>query len=583
MTSLIPRTIHIGGAAGYWGESDMAWGQLLDHTTSEGGPLDYLVFDYLAEITMSLLARMRERDPSAGFATDFVTQIEGHLPRIAQTGVRVISNAGGVNPEGCAQAVRALVAKAGLDLRVSVVTGDDLMDRLGLLDGKSDMFSGEPLPELDRIVSANAYLGAFPIAAALDGGADIVITGRVVDSAVTLGALIHAFSWRADDLDLLAQGSLAGHLIECGPQATGGNYTDWKNVADRLVDIGYPVAEVSADGSVVITKPDGTGGRVTRGTVLEQMLYEIGDPAEYILPDVICDFTQVSADEVGVDRVRVIGAKGRGIPDSLKCSVTVSDGYRISPLFFMVGTDAEAKAQIMFDAALSRSSAKLEAIGLPDFSHAQTEWIGAPDDQITFRLSVRHADKRGCAIFSKEALGFALAAPPGLSLYTGARARPQAVTRLFSLLLPKSEVTAMMDGAAFGFAPSIPAEPVAHTPPPVPEGHADTTARLDQLALLRSGDKGDMSNIGIIARSPALLPWIWAAVSEEAVRDIFADVGPISRWSLPGSDSINILIARALDGGGMASMRFDPQGKGHAQRLAGLMIPVPRVLIPSPT
>ena len=569
-----PRTVHIGGAAGYWGESDMAWAQLLGHA-----PLDYLVFDYLAEITMSLLARMRERDPTSGFATDFVTQLEERLPRIAQTGVRVISNAGGVNPEGCAQAVRALVAKAGLDLRVSVVTGDELMDRLDLLDGGADMFSGELLPGPARIVSANAYLGAFPIAAALDAGADIVITGRVVDSAVTLGALIHEFGWGPDELDLLAQGSLAGHLIECGPQATGGNYTDWESVAESLVDIGYPVAEVSEDGAVVITKPDSTGGAVTRGTVLEQMLYEIGDPAEYILPDVICDVTQVTAEQIGPDRVRVLGAKGRGVPDTLKACVTVSDGYRISPLFFMVGRDASAKARIMFDAALARSRAKLDAMGLPDFTHAEIEWIGAPDDQIAFRLSVRHPDKRACAVFSKEALGFALAAPPGLSLYTGARARPQPVTRLFSLLVPKLEVVPTVDGALSVFAPPVTAAPFIHAGPPSPTGQADTSARLDQLAFVRSGDKGDMSNIGIIARSPELLPWIWAAVGEEVLRETFGDIGSVHRWFLPGSHSINILIERALDGGGMASMRFDPQGKGHAQKLAGLMIPVPRRLL----
>ena len=292
--------IRIGGATGYWGEADMALPQFMTE-----GDLDFIVFDYLAEITMSILARAKAVDPEKGYATDFVTGVVApHLAAIAQSGVKLISNAGGVNPEACGAAIRQLIDAAGLPLTVAVVTGDDLMPQLDkLLDSDpSEMFSGETPPPRDSIASANAYLGAFPIAEALDLGADIVVTGRCVDSAVTLGACIHQFGWQREDLDLLAAGSLAGHLIECGPQVTGGNYTDWHEVHETLHEVGYPIAEIAADGSMVITNPGGTGGCVTRGTVGEQLLYEIGDPTHYELPDVICDFTAVQLQQIETDR-----------------------------------------------------------------------------------------------------------------------------------------------------------------------------------------------------------------------------------------------------------------------------------------
>ena len=285
------KTIKIGGASGYWGESAMATPQLL-----KAGDLDYLVYDYLAEITMSIMARMKMKNPEAGFATDFVDLVmKPFLPQIAKSGVKIIANAGGTNPESCGKAVRALIAEKYLNLKVAVITGDDLLaskDKIAA-ENHTDMFSGAPFPPVEKIASINAYLGAFPIAKALDMGADIVITGRCVDSAVTLGACIHEFGWGVTDWDLLASGSLAGHILECGPQATGGNFTDWEDAGD-IANIGYPIAEINVDGSFVTTKPGSTGGIVNVGTVSEQMLYEIGDPQAYILPDVICDFSQVT-------------------------------------------------------------------------------------------------------------------------------------------------------------------------------------------------------------------------------------------------------------------------------------------------
>ena len=331
------KSIRIGGASGYWGESAMATPQLL-----EAG-VDYLVYDYLAEITMSILARAHARDPAAGYAGDFISAVlKPHARAIAAQGVKVIANAGGVNPAACGDAARTLIREQGLNLKVAVITGDDLLAELDRIatEAPAEMFTGTAFPDKDRVASINAYLGAFPIARALAEGADIVITGRCVDSAVTLGACIHEFGWSTSDHDLLASGSLAGHLLECGPQATGGNYTDWEEAGD-IANIGYPIGTVSSDGSFTVTKPEGTGGCVTVGTVSEQMLYEIGDPQAYILPDVVCDFSEVKISQLGPDKVHVSPARGYPPPDHYKTCLTYGEGYRGGTYVSFYGFDAE--------------------------------------------------------------------------------------------------------------------------------------------------------------------------------------------------------------------------------------------------
>jgi len=366
------KTIRIGGASGYWGESAMATPQLLVHSD-----LDYLVYDYLAEITMSIMARQKTKDPDKGFATDFI-DFEPFLPQIAAKGVKVIANAGGVNPESCGKLVRELVAKKGLDLKVAVITGDDFMKNKDKIaeEGLKDMFSGAPFPPVDKIMSINAYLGAFPIAKALDAGADIVITGRCVDSAVTLGACIHEFGWKAGDLDRLASGSLAGHILECGPQATGGNFTDWQDSVD-IGNIGYPVAEVSEDGSFIVTKPEGTGGIVNVGTVAEQMLYEIGDPQAYLLPDVTCDFSDVEIDYIGENRISVSPARGYPAPATYKTCLTYMDGYRAGTYMTLYGENATAKAAKLADAGFDRAQRTLRMFNLGEFTETSVEILGA--------------------------------------------------------------------------------------------------------------------------------------------------------------------------------------------------------------
>jgi hypothetical protein len=344
------KVVRIGGASGFWGDSSVGAPQLVAQ-----GRLDYLVFDYLAELTMSILAAARAKKPELGYATDFVDVTMRAIVRdVAKKGIRVISNAGGVNPQACAQALQALAAEQGVQLKIAVVSGDDVLPLVPQLreQGVRELQTGAPLPE--RLLTANAYLGALPIRAALDAGAQVVITGRCVDSAVTLGALMHAFDWRADDHDRLAQGSLAGHVIECGCQATGGLHTDWESVPD-WPRIGYPVLECQADGSFVVTKPEGTGGLVNTAVIAEQVLYEIGDPRRYLLPDVTCDFTQVRLEQLGEHRVRVSGARGLPPGPAYKVSATYMDGFRCTAQLTIVGLEAARKAQRTGEAILART------------------------------------------------------------------------------------------------------------------------------------------------------------------------------------------------------------------------------------
>ncbi|MDP1909150.1 MAG: acyclic terpene utilization AtuA family protein, partial [Hyphomicrobium sp.] len=343
------KSIRIGGGGGFWGDSEDGAFQLV-----EKGKIDVLIMDYLAEITMSLLARARARQPKAGYAPDFVSLMGRLGRRIAEQKIRVVVNAGGVNPLGCREAIEAVLKEANLDLRVAVVVGDDLLPLADDLRkaGVTEMFNGAPLPA--DLWSMNAYLGAFPIAAALSAGADIVITGRCTDSALALGPLIHAFGWTRDDYDRLAMGSLAGHVLECGTQATGGITTDWQDVPG-WDDMGFPIAECQSDGSFVLSKPADTGGRISSPTVAEQIVYEIGDPRRYILPDVVCDFSGVHLEEIGPDQVRVIGARGNAPTSTYKVSATYADGFKATGTMMIGGRDAAAKARRTADAILART------------------------------------------------------------------------------------------------------------------------------------------------------------------------------------------------------------------------------------
>jgi hypothetical protein len=586
------KIIRVGGACGYWGESAMATPQFLD-----AGGLDYIVYDYLAEITMSIMARARAKDPEAGYARDFISAVlEPNLPEIAAQGVKIISNAGGVNPRACGEAARALIADAGLDLKVAVVLGDDLIDRKDQFSA-TEMYSGDGFPDPSKLASINAYLGAFPIARALAKRADIVITGRSVDSAVTLGACIHEFGWRPDDWDRLAGGTLAGHILECGPQTTGGNHTDWQLVVENIDTIGYPIGEISADGGFDVVKPSGTGGMVTVGTVSEQMLYEIGDPQAYIVPDVVCDFSGVKITQVADDRVNVSGIRGYPATDTYKVSATYADGFRGGAFRTFYGVDADKKAEGYARASFNRARTALRASNLGDFTETSVEMIGAESQfgdarridgsrEVVLKFAAKHPEAAGIGILLKEATGLGLASPPGLSGFTGIGAKPSPVVRLFSFLIPKTDLAIRID---FGDE-DIAFEPVATETfdsgairrPDPPSAAADNEDMIEvpliDLAWGRSGDKGDKANVGIIARKAEYLPYIWSTLSEDIVTGRFSHFldGDTERFLLPGANAINFLMHEVLGGGGVASLRNDAQGKGYAQILLDHPIAIPQ-------
>ena len=566
------------------------------------GGLDYIVYDYLAEITMSIMARAHARDQNRGFATDFIDAVlQPHLADMAAQGVKLISNAGGINPQTCAAAATQLIDDAGLDLTVAVVSGDDLMAHKGAFADRriTEMFSDQNFPDPKDIASINAYLGAFPIAQALALGADIVITGRCVDSAVTLGACIDAFGWKPDEFDRLAGGSLAGHILECGPQATGGNFTDWHKAAGSLADIGYPIAEVSADGSFVCTKPENTGGLVTVATVAEQTLYEIGDPQAYVLPDVVCDFSSIRIEQQGPNRVLVRGAAGYTAPAAYKVCATYADGFRGGQLLTFNGFNARSKASVFADAAIARANKQIEAQQLGDFTETSIEILGGVPEkylgshagdyqEVTLKIAARHRSAAGIGVLLKEITGLGLATPPGLCVFAGGRPKPSPVIRLFSFLLPKGELSVRIhwggDSIDHTVAPvltSEPAVPVPHTLSPCPEAQGVLTpVPLIRLAYGRSGDKGDQANIGIIARQAEYLPYIWTALTPEVVANCFSHFldGRVERFLLPGIHAINFVLHDVLGGGGIASLRNDAQGKGYAQILLAQPIDLPAPL-----
>ncbi|WP_137921782.1 acyclic terpene utilization AtuA family protein [Hydrogenophaga sp. 2FB] len=591
------KVVRIGGASGFWGDSSVGAPQLVN-----SGQIDYLVFDYLAELTMSILAGARLKKPELGYATDFVSvAMKTVLRDVVAQGIRVVSNAGGVNPQACAAALAALAQEQGVELKIAVVTGDDVMPLLpGLRESGQvkELQSGAPLP--DKVLTANAYLGALPIKAALDAGAQVVITGRCVDSAVTLGVLMHEFGWTSNDHDLLAGGSLAGHILECGCQATGGLHTDWDTVPGWDT-MGYPIAECRADGSFVLTKPEGTGGKITPAVIGEQMLYEIADPATYILPDVICDFTQVTLQQAGSQRVDVRGARGRAPTASYKVCATYVEGFKISAQLTIVGFDAVAKARRTGAAILDRTSAMLEKAGLGAYTANNLEVLGAEScygphaqsttaREVVLRLTVTHARKEALDLFAREVAPAGTSWAPGTT-GSGGRSSASPSIRQYAFLLDKERLspTVLVDGDSTAIAqpagqtgPAAAATRVADrraTADSVDAGASSNTIEvpLIRLAYARSGDKGDISNIGVIARRPDLLPLLRAQLTEASVAAYLAHLvkGPVTRYDVPGIHAFNFVCEQALGGGGMASLRNDALGKGMAQILLSMPVRVP--------
>jgi hypothetical protein len=442
------KVVRVASGQGFWGDSLDAPRQQVD-----GGPVDYLMLDYLAEVTMSILQKQKERDPNMGYARDFVGAIESVLEAVTERGVRVIANAGGVNPEACARAVQAVAAKHGKKLRIGVVTGDNLLDRLDELMAQghtlSNMDTGEPLSVVrDRVLSANAYIGSAPIVEALSKGAQIVITGRSTDTALTMAPLRYEFGWGENDWDKLAAGIVAGHILECGAQSSGGNCLhDWRNIPD-LANVGYPIAEVSEDGTFVVTKHPNTGGRVSIPSVTEQLVYEMGDPHQYITPDVIADFTTIQLANDGTDRVRVFGIKGAPSTDKLKVSIAYRSGYKAVGTLVYSWPDALEKAQVAN--AILRE--RLDRLGLK-FDHILTEYVGASAThgplagdvgkdapEVQLRIGVRGNDKAAVERFTREIAPLVLNGPPSVTGFAGGRPKVEEIVAYWPALIDKTVV-----------------------------------------------------------------------------------------------------------------------------------------------
>jgi len=550
---------------------------------------------------MSILARARAKDPEKGYALDFVSSVlKLNLRQIADQKIKVISNAGGVNPEACAEAIRLLLNELKIDLKVSVVLGDDLMGQIDNFSEIKEMYSNEPFPQKDKIASINAYLGAFPIAKALDDGADIVITGRSVDSAVTLAACIHSFGWTSNEYDKLAGGSLAGHIIECGTQSTGGNFTDWELVANDLHNIGYPIVEVDQNGEFDCEKSNNSSGIVNFGTVAEQMLYEIGDPQAYILPDVVCDFSNVKIQEKEKNIVSVSGVKGYPATTEYKVCATFADGFRAGHVCSFVGVDAAKKARTYGNAIFDRSKMIMRMMNIPDFDETSIEIIGdnsqysdkrpnTDNREVVLKFAAKHQDIRAVGIVLKESVGLGLATPPGLSGFVGGRPKPSPIIRLFSFLIDKNNLSICIDNGEEkkDFKDDIPekSETLTTIKTVAPEFDSKETVFVDlpliKIAYGRSGDKGNKANIGIIARDPKFYPAICNFLTEDLIKKCFAHFleGNVERFFLPGSNSLNFVLHDVLGGGGPASLRNDPQGKAYAQILLDQLIPVPKNLV----
>jgi hypothetical protein len=589
------ETLRVANASGYWGDDP---GALARQIT--GGDIDYVTLDFLAEITMVILQRQRARDPSLGYAYDFVSMLGPLLPEIVRRGIRVVANAGGVNVEACRDRIAETSRTQGLTPSIGMVAGDDLMPRLDeiLAAGAplANLDDGRPLaPIRERIVAANAYLGAWPIAEALAAGSEIVVTGRTTDAALTLGPLVHELGWAWDDWDRVAAGTVAGHILECGAQATGGNLTDWSKVSS--LDVGYPIAEVRRDGRFVVSKHPGTGGRVSRATVTEQLLYEIGDPARYLTPDVAADFRGLEVLEAARDEVAVGGALGTPPPDSLKVTVVYRDGWRAVGLALISGPDALAKADRLAEMIWNRVGA--------DFADRRAELVGyrscwgasAPDiapNEGVFRAAVRDPDRKKVERFAHTMLGLALQAPPGLGVF-GGRPEVQEAYAYWPALVPRDlvrpriEVVRGESRVVRELASAPPAVTAARSggePPPiavdfpVPEGRR-LTVPLRRIAYARSGDKGDHANIGVAARSPHAFAFLRRELDAERVRRYYADLcrGPVERYELPGLRALNFVLRHALGGGGTLSLRADHQGKTLAQGLLGLELDVPEPVL----
>jgi len=594
----LKKKIRIGNAGGYWGDDLDALRRQLT-----GGPLDYITMDFLAEITMSILRKQQLRNPEMGYARDFLTQLETCLPLALEGGVKVITNAGGINPVGLGRKIIELARKMGHDLKVGVVYGDDIAGSLYELTHAGEKFTNMETGAgftgvRHRVTSANVYLGAEPVVAALDAGCQIIVTGRVTDTGITLAPMIHEFGWKMDDWDRMAAGIVAGHIIECGAQGSGGNITDWQEVKS-FEDVGYPIIEMNRSGDFTVTKHPRTGGLVNEKSVKEQLVYEMGDPAQYISPDGVAFFNSIEVEDKGRNRVAVRGVRGGPAPQDFKVSMAYEDGWKAEGEVLICGPEVEKKAAAVREIFWNK-------VG-HDFAKQATALVGAgsiwPDrlsdyapNEIYLRFGVCDPDLNKINDFSKALPALILAGPSGMAVSTRGRPRPQQVVAYWPALLRRDLVVAKVltldtkGRESFKEIP-FPVRGDAGLPvrsdqprrklPPFKAAGPMKEVPLRRLCYARSGDKGDTCNIGILARSPRVYAWMRAKLTAAVVKRFFGDkvLGKVTRYELDNLEGLNFLLEESLGGGGTTSLLVDPQGKTMSQALLEMKVKVPGSLL----
>ncbi len=590
--------LRIANAGGFWGDDLKAFNRQIVQ-----GDIDYLTMDFLAEITMSILKKQMMKNPELGYVTDFIDQIKENARLIAEKKIVVITNAGGINPVACGKKVFEVLNEMNVNLKVAVIYGDDIVNRISDFYPDKTSFrnieTGEEFETIkNKLQTANVYLGAKPIIEALKRGAQIIITGRVTDTSITMAPMIYEFGWNYDDWDKLASGVVAGHIIECGAQATGGNFSDWRLI-EKWENFGYPIIEVYPNGEFVVTKHMDSGGIVTIDTVTEQLVYEMGDPSEYISPDVIADFKSIKLLQEGKDRVRVKNIKGKPSTPYYKVSMAYEDGYKIEGSVIISGPGALQKAEKVKEIFWERLNI--------DFIKTNTEFIGFnachgalaefdETNEILIRFSAFDYDLKKLDEFSKQIAPLILSSPPGIAV-TGGRPRPRNVIAYWPALIPKSEIKSHLlllpdDKYEIDMVTGFERE-IEHKHDEIQissdvdslniymPADADSSVKFYDICLARSGDKGDTANIGVIARNKKNYQFLSKYLTADYMKFIFKELckGKVTRYELPNLNAFNFLLEKSLDGGGTRSLKIDAQGKTYAQAFLNQKITVPHYIL----
>ena len=592
------KTVRIGNSSGFWGDEPLAMRrQVLT------GRLDYLTADYLAEVSMSILAKQQQRIPDLGYVTDFLEHVRLAADVLKSHFPKMVTNAGGNNPLACAMALQKLLRELGFNKCVMAVSGDNLMPlitELSAIEKFTNLETGEAFTKIvDHVIAANVYTSSEGIVKALQMGADVVITGRASDSALTIGPLVYEMGWAMDDWDKLAAAMVAGHVIECGAQATGGNFTDWETI-DNWSDIGYPIVEMRTDGSFLVTKGEGTGGLVNQWTVKEQLVYEIADPRAYMGPDVIADLSQVQVMDMGPDVVRVSGVQGRAGPPSWKVSIVYRDGYKAVGQVVVGGLEAYKKSQLVESIFWERFASPLDKkasnfIGADALGQA----LGKKDgNEVLLQFVAHDHDQAKLERFGKEIAGLILAGPQGMAAQ-GGRPKIQEVFAYWPTLVNSKNIDQQVwviddQGNAEQREEFVPVSATIQGPsPPAPQQspiadcdllmpfEGGVEVMVKELCLARSGDKGNNANLGVLARNQRIYAYLKINLGTGIIKKWFGDLcqGEITRYELEGLMGFNFMMEKALDGGGTRSARLDPQGKMLASAFLAQRIYVPAEIV----